>query len=85
MEEMIVNLLVTNPKLAVLVFIISVFRIIFKPLTTLIQAYVDGTPGTEDNVKWAAFKETKFFKGAAFLADYFLSLKLPEKNETPSK
>jgi hypothetical protein len=77
LEGAIVGFLGSNPKLAVLLTVIGVLRAVFKPLMTVIDVYVQSTPSTEDDSKWAAIKATKWYKWAAWVIDYFMSIKLP--------
>lgn len=77
--ELILPFLSSNPHLAVVLTLVSVSRAIFKPLCSLVQVYVDSTPGDSDNKKWQAFQESKAYKAISYFMDLFLSIKLPKK------
>lgn len=79
LADLILPFLMSNPHLAVLITVMSVARVVFKPACALVQLYVDATPGESDNQKWKALQEHKVFKAVAYAVDYFLSIKLPKK------
>jgi hypothetical protein len=77
MEFLILELMNKYPQLASVLMIAAVARAVFKPIMTVIQAYVDATPGESDNAKWEAVKSSSAYKGLAWVIDYLLSIKLP--------
>jgi hypothetical protein len=79
LTEWVITLLASNPHLAILITVMSVCRMIFKPACALVQQIVDATPGKSDDVWWLRVQENKVFKAAAWLMDYLISLKFPVK------
>jgi len=77
--EIVMGFLLNNPHMAVVLTFISVSRLMFKPICSLIQTYVDATPSLEDNAKWEALKKSKALKAAVYLLDLFASVKIPVK------
>ncbi len=75
---MLLDFLASNPHLAIVLTIMSCARMIFKPVCSVIQAYVDSTPDTKDNEKWVAIQQTKAFKSVAYILDLLLSIKIPK-------
>lgn len=76
--EIVVPFLASNPHMAVVLTVMSVSRAIFKPLCSVMIAYVESTPGDEDNKKLKEFMDSKGFKAFAYFMDLFLSIKLPQ-------
>ena len=64
-----------------IIVLIGSLRVFLKPLTSLARTYVEFTPGDEDNKKLDKILESKVYKKASYLIDYFASLKLPQKKK----
>ena len=77
MEQFILDLVAKYPLIAGVVMVIGVFRAIFKPLMTLVEAYVQSTPSTKDDEAVASFKTGKIYAALVWLVDYTTSIKLP--------
>jgi hypothetical protein len=58
---------------------IGVFRVLFKPTMTYLHQVADATPSPKDNELLEKAESSKVYKALAFLADFFLSIKLPQK------
>lgn len=76
--SLVLPFLISNPHFAVLVTFMAGGRLIFKPLCSLIQAYVDATPTLKDNLMWKDAQESKHFKAVSYVLDFFSSIKLPK-------
>lgn len=76
--KLISDFLASNPEYAVLVTVISVSRMVMKPLCALIISYVESTPDKGDDQKLAELRENVWFKKALWVADLLFSIKLPE-------
>lgn len=75
------------PAFAMAATVIGFLRLIMKPAMTIAQAYVKLTPYDSDD-KWLAnFEQSKGYKLFVYLMDWFLSVKMPEKQkvETSNK
>jgi len=81
MEQLILDLVLQNPKLASVVVVIGILRAVFKPIQNLLLAYVEATPGLEDNEKFAKLQASKGYKVFAWFLDYTASIKVPVKKE----
>ena len=62
-----------------LVLFMGAARLVFKPLTLLVDAFVKITPKKTDDAWWLKVQESKWFKLVSPVLDYVLSLKLPKK------
>jgi hypothetical protein len=78
MEEAILALMMKYPATASVLVVMGILRAIFKPLFSLLQAYVDATESKTDNEKLQKFKDSKIYKALAYLLDYAASVKLPK-------
>jgi len=67
-----------GPVVQVLVFVGSL-RVFLKPVVSFAKTYVEFTPSKGDNEKVAKVLDSKLYKSAAYLLDWFASLKLPQK------
>ena len=76
--EFLIEFMAKNPQLASVLVVMGLLRAVFKPLMSVIQAYVDATPDGGDNEKLEKVKESKWFKTLAWLLDYAASIKLPK-------
>ena len=76
----IVNALVpfvqAHPQLAVVFLVLQVSRFVFKPIMSVLDAYVAATPSLVDDEALNSFKSGKIYKAISFLMDYLLSIKL---------
>lgn len=79
MEELILALAMKYPAAVSVFMVIGVCRAVFKPLQGVIDNYVAATPSPDDDTKWAAFKESKAFKGIAWFLDYTASIKIKKQ------
>jgi hypothetical protein len=82
MEETIIGMIVGfvqgYPWFATALMVMGVFRSIFKPLMTLIEKYVEATPGNADNEWLMKMKASKIYAGLVWFIDYSMSIKLPK-------
>lgn len=78
MIDQITFLLQQYPMLQHLVAIMIACRIVFKPLFTILNKYVELTVEEDDNKKLNKFMKTKKYKMLAFLVDTMASVKLPQ-------
>jgi len=84
--QLVSSYLASHPELAMLVTIISVSRLIMKPLCALIIAYVEATPDKADDQKLAELRESPMFKKLLWIVDLIFSIKLPEvKKDEPAQ
>lgn len=60
-----------------IIMVIGAFRIVFKPLMTLIEAVVKATPTQADDQVLNTVEASLPFKALQFLVDYVASIKLP--------
>ncbi len=58
--------------------IMGAARLIFKPLCSGIQAYVDASEATWDNELWIKVKSNPAFVAFAYVLDFAFSIKLPK-------
>jgi len=65
------------PISASIFVMIGVFRTIFKPIMSVLAAYVMATPSIKDDSWLAAMQENKIYKGFAWFVDFATSIKLP--------
>ena len=77
--ELVLEMVRSYPAFADLVMIMGVFRIVFKPLFTLINTVILTTPTKKDDEQWAKIQGSKIFSTALFLIDYIASVKIPTK------
>ena len=78
MEQLIAELVMRYPSLMAVVVILGIFRAIFKPIVTAYQAYVEATPGKEDDEKFEEIKNSSAYKSISWFVDYLFSIKLPK-------
>ncbi len=81
MEAMIMEFLQSHPSMSVVLTVIAVFRLTFKPIMTVIEKYVEATPDKADDERLAKLKNSKTYARVAWVVDYLLSIKLPVKKE----
>ena len=78
MEQLIAELVMKYPSVMAVVVVLGIFRMVFKPLVTTYQAYVDATPGKEDDERFEEIKSSSAYKSVSWFVDYLLSIKLPQ-------
>jgi hypothetical protein len=76
MEELIVMLVGKYPMLVAVFSIVGVLRAVFKPLMSLIEAYVGATESKKDDAVVEGFKAGKIYKAIVWFIDYFSSIKI---------
>ncbi len=81
LEQIFVDLAATYPWLFMVFTFIAVFRLIFKPVISLADAYVMATPDKSDDEKWAKIKASRAYVCLAWVVDYLMSVKLPTKKK----
>lgn len=67
--------------LSYLVLVMGFARLFFKPLVSLVTAFVKATPSPDDDAWWVKVQGKSWFKLLEYLIDYVLSLKLPKPPE----
>jgi hypothetical protein len=65
------------PWLAGILFGIGALRVIFKPVFSVLQAYVAYTPNPADDTVLANVMNSAIYKGIVWLLDFTASIKLP--------
>lgn len=78
MLEFILEMAAKYPAFSSLFMIMGVLRAVFKPLMTLLHAYVEATPTEKDNELLEKLKKSKAYGAVVWLLDYFASVKLPK-------
>lgn len=78
MEQLIAEMVMNYPSVMSVVVVLGVFRMVFKPIVTAYQAYVDATPSKEDDEKFEEIKKSSVYKSISWLVDYLMSVKLPQ-------
>lgn len=80
MTDLIVKQLIdmanNNPQLASVLMVMAIFRVVFKPIFALADAYVQATENKEDDAKLEEIKSSKLVITLAFILDYFASVKI---------
>ncbi len=77
MEALLAGLVAKYTWMVVVVLIIGIFRMVFKPLMAVIKAVVAATPSTKDDEVVAKVESSSVYKGLCWVVDYLLSIKLP--------
>lgn len=77
MEAFILELATKYPAVMAVCLAVTVFRAIFKPAMTLLEAYVRATPTTSDDAAVEGFKAGKIYKALVWIVDYTMSIKIP--------
>lgn len=81
MEDYVQAYALSHPwAIAVIVFL-QAARVVFKPLCAAAQTYVDNTVDKSDDEILVAVQRHWAFKALAFVLDWSLSIKIPEKKE----
>jgi hypothetical protein len=84
MDEMtLVNIVIQLaekfPTLATIFMVVGALRLIFKPLSAIIEAVVQYTPYDSDDIAWEKVKNHKVYMFLAWFVDWSASIKLPVK------
>ncbi len=75
--EWLMALVLGNPAAAAALSAIGVARLVFKPLCSAVQAYVDKTETKDDDLWWSDLKGAKWFTTLIYILDATASIKLP--------
>lgn len=67
------------PMVSMVMFYMSLMRIIFKPLCSLALEVTKATPSPKDEVVVEGFMNGKVYKAVAYALDWVASIKLPKK------
>lgn len=81
MKEQIEAYILAHPWMLTTIIILQGARVIFKPLCLAAQTYVDNTVDKADDEILIAVQRHWAFKAVAFVLDWSLSIKIPEKKE----
>lgn len=76
--EFLIPFIEKYPVLSSIVFIIGAMRVVFKPIMSAIQAYVEYTPNTNDNEMLKKIMDSYIYQKLVWLIDYVGSIKLPK-------
>ncbi len=77
MEQFLVELATKYQVVMTICIIVGIFRLVFKPLVSIIKAVVAYTPTPKDDVVVAQVEQSKAYKAVLWVIDYLLSIKLP--------
>jgi hypothetical protein len=76
----IINLIVgfagQYPIIATLLMVIGALRVVFKPIFSVLRAYVEFTPNPADNLALDSVEGSKVYKGIVWFLDFFASVKI---------
>ncbi len=78
MDQVIIDLVLANPKAVSILAGLMTVRLVMKPICEAYISYVKNSPQKEDDEKLAAFLDHKATKAALWFVDYLLSIKLPK-------
>ena len=67
------------PAIKTAVYVIVIFRLVFKPFFTILSKYFELSVNAEEGTKLAKFMDSKFYKMLDFIVDYSTSIKLPKR------
>lgn len=67
------------PVMASILVVIGGLRVVFKPIFTVLHAYVEYTSSPTDNVLLDTVEKSSIYKGVSWLLDFFGSIKLTPK------
>lgn len=85
MEEIIIALANKYPFIASIFMVMGVLRAVFKPIMSVVEAYVKETDdGGKDDAWLNKIKSSKVYRYAAYVLDYTASIKLPKKKDEPN-
>ncbi len=87
MEEQVIAFIVAqsqaHPSIAIILLVMSVFRCVFKPFMSFVEAVAKSTPTTVDDGWVEKFEGSSVYKGIVWTLDYFTSIKLPLYEKAP--
>jgi hypothetical protein len=69
------------PIVTSILAVMVVCRVIFKPLSLIIDNVVEETPSKGDNIIWDKIKNSMIYKAIAWTIDLLASVKLPKAEE----
>lgn len=75
MEELLLGLVMANPKVSAALALVGTVRLVMKPIVTAVHAVVEATPTKKDDVFLGKVKENKTVKTAKFVLDWLTSIK----------
>lgn len=82
MDQFLIELAQKYPMLASVFMIMGILRAVFKPIMSVVEAYVKETDdGGADDAKLEKIKSSKIYRYLAYLLDYTASIKLPKKKQ----
>ncbi len=73
---LIQSMSVKYPVIVSIIAVMGTLRIIFKPIMSVLHAYVESTETLKDDEKLAKAEASKYYKAIAWLVDFFASYKL---------
>lgn len=76
--EFLLTFIQKYPIFSQIIFVIGALRIIFKPLMSIIQNYVDYTPSPKDNEFLKKIMDSFLYQKFVWFIDYIGSIKLPK-------
>ena len=76
--ELFLSYASSHPALGGLIVLMSLSRAIFKPMMTVIEAYIAETPGKKDDEWLGKLKDHPVYKSVVWFVDFLLSVKLPK-------
>lgn len=79
METELMDLIMSNPKLAAICTFMYLLRMVMKPMCSAVNKYIQDTPSTEDDLWLHDFLEKPVVKQVAYLIDLFASIKVHAK------
>lgn len=77
MEQFLIDLVSKFPWVAVVLLVVGIFRLVFKPIMAIVESIVLYTPTPNDDVALAKFEASGFYKALLWVVNYLLSIKLP--------
>lgn len=82
----LIDTVINSPWLSTAFMMMGIFRVVFKPLVTMLDKAVLETPSQEDDSIWNGIKGSKPFRFVLWLVDLFTSVKLltPAKTTNPN-
>jgi hypothetical protein len=78
MDQMIIELVLANPKAVSILAGLMTVRLVMKPICEAYISYVEKSESKEDDEKLKAFLDHKATKAVLWVVDYLLSIKLPK-------
>lgn len=77
MEAILISLAAKYTWIVTICLVLGIFRLVFKPLVSIIKAVVAATPSQTDDAVVAKVEASGIYKGVCWVVDYLLSIKLP--------